>query len=162
MLTPAVRTALYRLYDEHDVLLYIGISETPEKRWSAHASNKPWWPQVARKTVQWFDSRPLAEAAEATALATERTPYNVAGSPWAPKPRELAPHEMLIGQASARLGAMVDRANRGEIIVLVDTTRERKPVACILPTDLDELVDRLGGLDAARTAMRSLADQAQG
>jgi prevent-host-death family protein len=75
------RTALYRLYDEAGVLLYIGISHQPEVRFEQHAKFKEWWPQVVRREVEWFDDRPTAAAAEATAIRGEDPAHNGTYSP---------------------------------------------------------------------------------
>lgn len=75
------RTALYRLYDEAGVLLYIGISHQPDVRFEQHSKVKDWWPQVARREVQWFDDRPSAAAAEADAIRTEDPEHNGTYSP---------------------------------------------------------------------------------
>lgn len=75
------RTALYRLYDEADVLLYIGISHQPDVRFEQHAKTKEWWPQVARREVRWFDDRPTAAVAEATAIRSEDPEHNGTFSP---------------------------------------------------------------------------------
>jgi predicted GIY-YIG superfamily endonuclease len=40
---PPERTALYRLYDATDQLLYVGISTNPEERWKTHTMLKSWW-----------------------------------------------------------------------------------------------------------------------
>lgn len=71
------RTAMYRLFDEAGQLLYVGIAVNPDTRWSTHAREKTWWPQVARRTVEWFDDRPSAEAAEVAAIASEAPQFNV-------------------------------------------------------------------------------------
>jgi prevent-host-death family protein len=75
------RTALYRLYDEAGVLLYIGISHQPDVRFEQHSKVKEWWPQVARREVQWFDDRPSAAVAEADAIRSEDPEYNGTYSP---------------------------------------------------------------------------------
>ena len=72
------RTALYRLYDDDGVLLYIGIAFSPEARWKDH-TRKPWWHLVAKKAVEWYDTRLLALEAEARAVESERPVYNVLG-----------------------------------------------------------------------------------
>jgi predicted GIY-YIG superfamily endonuclease len=74
---PAGRTALYRLYDSADALLYVGIAEDPKKRWSEHAADKPWWSNVAQRDVEWFSARELAEAAERVAITSEAPLHNV-------------------------------------------------------------------------------------
>jgi predicted GIY-YIG superfamily endonuclease len=40
------RTALYRFYDEHENLLYVGISNDPWRRWREHVYDKQWYPQA--------------------------------------------------------------------------------------------------------------------
>jgi hypothetical protein len=75
--TTIERTALYRLFDADDTLLYVGITVDPETRWWNHAKEKSWWPEVANRTVEWFDNRAAAEAAEFTAIVTEDPRYNV-------------------------------------------------------------------------------------
>ncbi|WP_089106865.1 GIY-YIG nuclease family protein [Streptomyces hyaluromycini] len=76
------RTALYRLYDTADTLLYVGIAVDPRSRWAQHARDKrdTWWPQVATREVDWFDTREAAEQAELTAILAERPRHNAVGS----------------------------------------------------------------------------------
>lgn len=73
-------TALYRLYDANDRLLYIGIARHPKFRWEQHANDKPWWHLVARKTVEWCDDRSSALNAERGATAEEKPLYDRSGS----------------------------------------------------------------------------------
>ncbi|WP_217235420.1 type II toxin-antitoxin system prevent-host-death family antitoxin [Streptomyces sp. AC555_RSS877] len=75
------RTALYRLYDAGGQLLYIGISYQPEVRFEQHSEQKSWWPEVARRDIQWFDDRPAAAIAETLAIRTEDPEYNGTSSP---------------------------------------------------------------------------------
>ena len=76
----AARTALYRLFDEAGQLLYVGIAVEPRVRWGVHAREKTWWPQVARRDVEWLPDRVSAEAAEVAAIVSEAPRYNVAHS----------------------------------------------------------------------------------
>ncbi|MFF4409851.1 GntR family transcriptional regulator [Streptomyces sp. NPDC001404] len=69
-------TAVYRLWDADEQLLYVGISHTPRIRYVQHEGNKPWWPAVHRRTEVWYDSREGAEAAERTAIGTEKPLHN--------------------------------------------------------------------------------------
>src|SRR5436190_14951554 len=97
------RTALYRLYDADDRLLYVGVSNDPPYRMAQHAKDKPWWPTVATQKLEWLDTREEAFDAEKLAIFTERPKYNhvhnpspilhelrpmnlheLAGSPWRP------------------------------------------------------------------------------
>lgn len=72
-------TALYRLYDITDRLLYVGITKDLNVRFSQHAADKWWWPLVIRKTAMLYGSREDALAAEATAIVTEAPVHNIAG-----------------------------------------------------------------------------------
>ncbi|WP_097930877.1 MULTISPECIES: GIY-YIG nuclease family protein [unclassified Streptomyces] len=70
-------TALYRLFDEEGVLLYVGIAVDPEVRLRVHAREKTWWPQVAQRSIEWFANRAEAEAAEMQAIVSEGPSRNV-------------------------------------------------------------------------------------
>ncbi|MGX1220369.1 GntR family transcriptional regulator [Streptomyces ambofaciens] len=105
------RTALYRLYDADDQLLYVGISSDPPSRMQQHASDKLWWPEVAHHTITWLTSRSEALAAERAAINSEHPCYNhvhkqssilpfiknqrlndrQSGQPW-------TPHQMMAGE----------------------------------------------------------------
>lgn len=70
-------TALYRLYDADGALLYVGVTGDLRTRFAQHAAGKPWWPEVARKTVEWHETRIAALGAEAAAMENERPRYNI-------------------------------------------------------------------------------------
>lgn len=70
------RTALYRLYNSEDVLLYVGIAADPRERWAQHAIDKPWWTEVTRRDVEWVPSRFDAETAEREAIISEKPLHN--------------------------------------------------------------------------------------
>lgn len=78
-LADPVPTALYRLRNKGGDLLYVGISEDPYRRWTEHAGDKPWWPQVVRLELDWHASRDEAAAAETEAIGTERPTFNAVG-----------------------------------------------------------------------------------
>jgi predicted GIY-YIG superfamily endonuclease len=73
----AERTAVYRIFGEADLLLYIGVSKNFGRRWQQHAKTQPWWDEHRRMTVEWHDSRDAAEAAEAIAINAEKPQYNI-------------------------------------------------------------------------------------
>ncbi|MFJ6729416.1 GIY-YIG nuclease family protein [Streptomyces sp. NPDC091281] len=73
---PAERTALYRLYDADDRLLYVGITSNPKTRWGRHARDKHWWPEVARKAIEWFETRKSAERVEKIEVEEQHPKYN--------------------------------------------------------------------------------------
>jgi antitoxin (DNA-binding transcriptional repressor) of toxin-antitoxin stability system len=133
------RTALYRFFDEGGALLYVGITANVEGRFAHHEQNKEWWPQVAEKTIDWFDTRPPARAAELQAIHDERPVYNINGSPWAAGRRELEPQERTVGQIRSNLTEQIQRVRyTGEAVVVVDSTKARRPVAAIVPFDFYE------------------------
>ncbi|MFJ5217213.1 hypothetical protein ACIP98_21125 [Streptomyces sp. NPDC088354] len=70
---------MYRLYDVHGSLLYIGSAYDPDHRCKSHRT-QPWWPQVARRTDEWFEHRMAAYTAETKAIAREDPPHNVMGT----------------------------------------------------------------------------------
>lgn len=130
------RTALYRFFDADGALLYIGITVNVEQRWAEHERSKPWWPQVVEKRVEWFDTRTLALIAELAAIKGERPVHNVAGAPGAYEGRPLAANEVRPGTVRAQFTEYVERARyRGEVAVIVDRTRERKPAAVLVSFD---------------------------
>jgi excisionase family DNA binding protein len=70
-------TALYRLFGDDDVLLYIGVAKTFGHRWHQHEQSKPWWPEVRWQTIDWHPSREAAEDAERAAIKAGQPKYNV-------------------------------------------------------------------------------------
>ncbi|GGN39484.1 putative GIY-YIG superfamily endonuclease [Actinoplanes campanulatus] len=68
---------LYRFYDASDALLYIGITGDPGIRWYDHAKLKGWWRDVMTVKVEHFDTRKEVEAAEKSAIVTERPVHNI-------------------------------------------------------------------------------------
>lgn len=72
----AKRTALYRLYDAEDRLLYLGITVNVKQRLPQHAMTKFWWHLVVRTDVEWHPNRRAAEDAERIATVTERPIYD--------------------------------------------------------------------------------------
>jgi predicted GIY-YIG superfamily endonuclease len=82
---PEGRTALYRLHDAEGALLYVGITHDPDARFAAHASDKPWWPDVARKTIEWYARREHALAAEEAAIKAKSPRHNVVHCPCPPE-----------------------------------------------------------------------------
>lgn len=70
-------TALYRLYDASNALLYIGISTNPKSRFTQHSFSKPWWSSVTRTRVSWLEvTRQEALAIEAAAIRDEGPVHN--------------------------------------------------------------------------------------
>ncbi|MEU9323230.1 GIY-YIG nuclease family protein [Streptomyces canus] len=70
------RTAVYRLYDARESLLYVGITRNIKERWQSHELIQRWWHLVARRDVSWLASRDAALEAEARAVENEGPLYN--------------------------------------------------------------------------------------
>lgn len=81
------RTALYRFYDAHENLLYVGISNDPWRRWREHVYEKSWYPQVKHQSVTWYDTEDQARATETRAIRRERPRFNIAGAIRPPEAR---------------------------------------------------------------------------
>lgn len=76
----AVReTAVYRLFDADDRLLYVGMTCNPDARLKWHKQNSPWWPEVRRKALIWCEDREVAEEEERSAIRLEKPLHNVNG-----------------------------------------------------------------------------------
>lgn len=70
------RTAIYRLHDRDERLLYVGIAKNLKQRWQGHELTQRWWHLVVKRDVTWLDSREEALAAEAAAVENEAPLYN--------------------------------------------------------------------------------------
>lgn len=69
-------TAVYRLYDAAQRLLYVGIGYDYLARWKSHAKDKAWWPEVASRDVTWYDNRLDAAYEEARVICDEAPLHN--------------------------------------------------------------------------------------
>jgi hypothetical protein len=69
-------TALYRYFDEGDVLLYAGISDHLPVREASHVKSSAWMSLAVRSTIERHPSRDAALTAERTAIETEHPIFN--------------------------------------------------------------------------------------
>lgn len=72
---------LYRMFDRHRQLLYVGITMSPANRFASHRHDKLWWEDVHTITIERFDSKDELEAAELMAIRTEYPQHNVQHNP---------------------------------------------------------------------------------
>ena len=70
-------TALYRLFNDADVLLYVGVANRPPERLGTHLSLKRWWSHVDRIEVEWHPTRRDALLAERQSVIAESPLYNI-------------------------------------------------------------------------------------
>lgn len=73
------RTTLYRSFDEHGALLYVGISHSAMQRLSQHKATSIWHKQCVHVELEHFDSRKEALEAEDNAIKTELPMFNIKG-----------------------------------------------------------------------------------
>lgn len=117
----AGRTALYRLFNTTGELLYVGVTNNLDVRYGAHATEKPWWHEVAERKVVWFESRDEALATETRAINDEKPRYNILGTP---RHRELSGGRRdvdimavpWIADTISRLTAIEDPADRARAV----------------------------------------------
>lgn len=128
------RTCVYRLYDAEDTLLYIGITTDTDVRWQAHSSTRKWWPEVARKDVQWYEARADAEAAEVAAIRAEKPRYNRAHADYHP------PLGTSVRDLRAALADVINEAaTRGRITYI---TQRGRRIAAVVPIAIAEAAEQ--------------------
>lgn len=69
---------LYRFFDERDVLLYVGITMDPGRRFKNHRATKAWWSEIERIELEQHPDRDTLALAEREAIKTEKPLHNVA------------------------------------------------------------------------------------
>ncbi|CAL9646934.1 type II toxin-antitoxin system prevent-host-death family antitoxin [Streptomyces sp. enrichment culture] len=139
------RTALYRLFDAADTLLYIGISHQPEVRFAQHSKLKEWWPRVVRREVEWFDDRPTAAKAEEEAIRAEDPEHNGTYSPR--RSRKSIRHvvaadgveEISLTLARSKLTSLVRKAEAGTPVVLLN--HGRRHAVIVSPSKYREIAE---------------------
>ena len=78
------KTNLYRFFDAHGKLLYVGISLSVVKRMQEHLQEKHWIPDNGTVTWTSYETRNAAEEAERVAIRHERPAHNVVHNPVRP------------------------------------------------------------------------------
>ena len=73
-----MKTQLYRHFDADKKLLYVGISLSAFARLSQHKDHSQWFEQIKTVTLESFDTREEAMAAERKAIRTENPQFNIA------------------------------------------------------------------------------------
>lgn len=71
------RCALYRHFDDQDVLLYVGITDNlGERTNSGHARSSDWVQFAVRAEAEWHDARDAAAVEERDAVENEQPIFN--------------------------------------------------------------------------------------
>lgn len=71
-----VPTSVYRYYDEHGILIYVGITSRGMQRNREHNATKEWWHLVTSQEVEHFETRHEAEAKERSLIRKHLPPFN--------------------------------------------------------------------------------------
>mgnify|MGYP001049083207 CR=1 FL=1 len=79
-------SCLYRFFDAQGVLLYVGIAKDPAVRERQHAQHSTWHAHARSRTIEWFEDRESALAAERAAIRDEAPVFNVVGARGLPAP----------------------------------------------------------------------------
>lgn len=69
-------TSVYRYYDRHGLLIYVGITKQGIGRNRQHNGKAEWWQHVVRQEVDHYDSRPAAAKCEKELIGAFRPPFN--------------------------------------------------------------------------------------
>jgi len=70
-------TALYRHFDKHKELLYVGVSLNALNRLGQHKRNAHWFNSISNVTIEHFPTRGEALAAETLAIQQENPLHNI-------------------------------------------------------------------------------------
>ena len=73
-----MNTQLYRHFDSENKLLYVGISLSTFARLSQHKDHSEWFKKIARVSIEHFETRQDAMAAEKKAIKNEDPMFNIA------------------------------------------------------------------------------------
>lgn len=79
-------SCLYRFFDAQGVLLYVGIAKDPVARERQHAQHSTWHAHARSRTIEWFEDRESALAAERAVIRDEAPVFNVVGARGLPAP----------------------------------------------------------------------------
>jgi predicted GIY-YIG superfamily endonuclease len=71
---------LYRHYDRNETLLYVGISANVFARIAGHKSTSKWFDDIAKITIENYESYAEVLEAEASAILSEKPLYNIKNS----------------------------------------------------------------------------------
>jgi len=85
---------VYRLYNDDGYLVYVGISADTRLRFQQHRRKSAFWQQVTYATVISYDSRWVAEAVEAYAIANEGPIFNIDPGSIEARDNAMSSHDM--------------------------------------------------------------------
>jgi predicted GIY-YIG superfamily endonuclease len=74
-------TAVYRMFNSAGVLLYVGASSDPGRRFNEHSNKKDWWSSVSTVALEHYATRQAALDAEQRAIVAERPLHSMSQAP---------------------------------------------------------------------------------
>jgi hypothetical protein len=104
------RTAVYELFDRQGGRVYVGMSNSPARRFAEHGGTQ-WWAFVdeGRTAITWYEARAEAADAEMLLIAAYRPPYNITVAGPQPIPAGWETYEPIDWDAElARLVGLTD------------------------------------------------------
>lgn len=107
-------TAVYEFFDRSGRWLYIGMTNSPRRRFAEHRA-APWWPLVdnGRTAMEWYGTRAEAADMEMMLIATHRPPYNITVAGPQPIPAGWQAYKPVDWDAElARLTSLADPLDR--------------------------------------------------
>ncbi len=105
-------TSVYRFFDDRDVLLYVGMTNSLSHRLAQHEAKKSWWRAVSSVTIEHYNTREQAAIAEREAIRAELPYWNIEYQPDVPL-------LVRVGKLRSVLGEIID-----EVMALAQRQRE--------------------------------------
>ena len=127
---------VYRYFDIHGELLYIGLADNPESRLAQHQAEKAWADQIARWETVEYPTRGEAAAAERAAIVGEQPKYNVVHGPAPQLERKPGIDRYVAVRVSPELAERLERRARRHGTTVTSVIR-RALVQAFMPEAFD-------------------------
>lgn len=134
---------LYRMFDESNALLYVGVTANFGQRMRRHQAEKPWWPFAVTIKLEHFETREAALNAERNAILHEKPACNVVHGQLSRQPSKFRNNEVVtLGQMNARVPAEL----RLQVTALARVRGERDDhgggIGAVIRREIDDYVAR--------------------
>lgn len=135
----ATPVCVYRFYNSAGLLLYVGITGSPEIRFGAHRAKAAWWSQadLSRTSIFWRESQGHAEAEEVAAIIAERPVFNIAHRPGPRITKQQLPVPGLaLGEFRMQLTELLEATSAKRRVTVVKHGSRNIPRAALVPFDV--------------------------